>query len=910
MNSRILIALFFGCFTLIHTNADAAYTGLSAEIHAVDGIPGYTTYRVYANFDDVNDQLVSIYGYDLFPINITTTGDFYQDPNGGPLSSDIASVFFPLVPELEYDSWVTIAAEDNSVGGLNSVGIDYTNFEAGGDLVVNDFVGGAWFVLPNTVPEAFATTGRVLVAQLTTNGDLSFAMNVQWRDASNGDNVNDGETLSVAFSLPGCNDPAADNYNPNATEDDGSCIFPAPSFTDLSYELVASDAVAGFDTYRVYANFTNPLDQVVTIFGQDVTPLSISTTGTFYQDALGGGTSSSINAGAFGSFPSLEYDSWVTIGTEAAPNNLNEIGLDVSSFEGGGALEINDAFGGGWFVIPDAEPEAFPDAMGRVLLGQFTTDGIVTFSVAMQYRAQDGLSYIEQPSITFPDMILGCTDVLACNYDASATDDDNSCILPTGCETCSGETDGSGTVIDNDSDNDGVCDADEIAGCQDITACNYNAAATDSAACTFPTGCETCSGETDGSGTIVDNDSDNDGVCDSDEIAGCQDDTACNYNAAATDSAACIYATGCETCSGETDGSGTVIDNDSDNDGVCDADEIAGCQDNTACNYNASATDAAACNFATGCETCSGETDGSGTVIDNDSDNDGVCDDDEVVGCQDNTACNYNASATDSAACIFATGCETCSGETDGSGTVIDNDSDNDGVCDTDEIVGCQDILACNYNEDATDSGITCVFASGCDTCSGEKDGTGVVVDNDSDNDGVCDDDEVVGCQDPIACNFDPNATDSGVCLTNDECGVCGGSGTLGCTDPSADNFDSNAACDDGTCITGGCTYSFALNFNPAATYDDGSCIERIDGCTDNTAFNFDPTANNDDGSCEFEMLGCTDCSADNYDSTANTDDGSCTYAPSGCPGDFNTDGFVTSADLTGFLSAFGQACP
>ena len=35
------------------------------------------------------------------------------------------------------------------------------------------------------------------------------------------------------------------------------------------------------------------------------------------------------------------------------------------------------------------------------------------------------------------------------------------------CESCSGATDGTGTVVDNDSDDDGVCDADEVAGCQD-----------------------------------------------------------------------------------------------------------------------------------------------------------------------------------------------------------------------------------------------------------------------------------------------------------------------------------------------------------------------------------------------------------------------------------------------------------
>ena len=41
------------------------------------------------------------------------------------------------------------------------------------------------------------------------------------------------------------------------------------------------------------------------------------------------------------------------------------------------------------------------------------------------------------------------------------TDSDDSCVFATGCETCSGETDGTGTVVDNDSDDDGVCDADE-----------------------------------------------------------------------------------------------------------------------------------------------------------------------------------------------------------------------------------------------------------------------------------------------------------------------------------------------------------------------------------------------------------------------------------------------------------------
>ena len=84
----------------------------------------------------------------------------------------------------------------------------------------------------------------------------------------------------------------------------------------------------------------------------------------------------------------------------------------------------------------------------------------------------------------------GCTDASACNYNSSATDDDGSCIYTVdACDTCSGETDGTGTVVDNDADDDGVCDADEVAGCQDATACNYNVLATDDdASCIYTVG--------------------------------------------------------------------------------------------------------------------------------------------------------------------------------------------------------------------------------------------------------------------------------------------------------------------------------------------------------------------------------------------------------------------------------------
>jgi hypothetical protein len=55
---------------------------------------------------------------------------------------------------------------------------------------------------------------------------------------------------------------------------------------------------------------------------------------------------------------------------------------------------------------------------------------------------------------------------------------------------------------------------------------------------------------------------------------------------------------------------------------------------------------------------------------------------------------------------------------------------------------------------------------------------------------------------------------------------VSGANEIAGCTDPSACNYDSNATCDVGSCYyyCGGCLDPSAVNFNADAEFDDGSC--------------------------------------------------------------------------------------
>ncbi len=494
------VSIFLLFFT---TQLHAAYTGLTAELVSENSIPGYSTYRIYANFSSPDDQLVSVTGYEGGAIFINTTGDFYQNDNGGGLATSIDPTFFAQIPDLQYDSWLTIGGEDNSLEGLNSIALNLNDFEAGGNFLINTDPGGGLYVLPNSTPEAFPDAqGRVLLAQLTANNDIEVQLNIQWRDGNEVSTNEIGETVEQTISQPS-------------------------AYDGLSYELVANDEIPGFDTYRIYANFSSPEVQLITVYGQDANPLELSTTGTFYQNELGGPLSTDITEASISLDPDLAYDSWVTIGTEQAPNGLTTLGVDFIDFEAGNAILVDDMIGGGWFVLPDSEPLAFPDAQGRILLAQVTTNGTTTFSCGLQHRASDGTSFESYDSITFPDELFGCTDEEACNYNPAALEDDGSCEYNIDeCGNCGG-TDTSGCTDPEalNYDPDADCDDDSCiysdSGCTYDFAINYNPFA------------------------VVD-----DGSC-IERIDGCTDDTAVNYDASANnDDDSCIYPLdGCTDCS-------------------------------------------------------------------------------------------------------------------------------------------------------------------------------------------------------------------------------------------------------------------------------------------------------------------------------------------------------------------------
>ena len=130
---------------------------------------------------------------------------------------------------------------------------------------------------------------------------------------------------------------------------------------------------------------------------------------------------------------------------------------------------------------------------------------------------------------------------------------------------------------------------------------------------------------------------------------------------------------------------------------------VLGCTDSEACNYNAQANVEGDCTFPIEYYNCANEC-----ILD--SDEDGVCDELEVTGCMDPTAFNYNELATDPGNCDpFIFGC------TDPTMFNFDPSANTDNGGCIPVILGCTDSLAFNYDPDAnTDSGGCIEVVAGC----------------------------------------------------------------------------------------------------------------------------------------------------------------------------------------------------
>ncbi len=169
--------------------ASAALQSLSMEL-VNSGAEG-NTYRLMANLE-AGARVDAVYGNSQGALSVAATNgaSMYHNANGGPTSKEINSNFFPFVPSMEWDSYVSIGAlYQNGApfngNNLNNIGISWADWEGGGDLYTDN---GSWFVTPEDAQGA-ELNGQVFLGQFTVQGgtgtsaDLIGQVNLQGKDA-------------------------------------------------------------------------------------------------------------------------------------------------------------------------------------------------------------------------------------------------------------------------------------------------------------------------------------------------------------------------------------------------------------------------------------------------------------------------------------------------------------------------------------------------------------------------------------------------------------------------------------------------------------------------------------------------------------------------------------------------------
>ncbi|MBL31920.1 MAG: hypothetical protein CMP62_04265 [Flavobacteriales bacterium] len=532
---------------------------------------------------------------------------------------------------------------------------------------------------------------EVLEVEWTTDSSVNSASGYGW-----------SAELICEEAIEGCTEPYAENYNPDANTDDGSCILDCTylltydSYIDLNYDNSVSNYYCNYyvsnGTYTIEQAESYGYNCDCVILGcTDPEALNydeeafINDCSCIYEENC---TSISVTGGSYPTEVSweIENENGDIVSSGGAPY------CDNFCFEDGCyTVNMNDSYGDGW--------------NNAVLsIGDY------------DYTFTTGYSAIAPFGYNNDDCIIeGCTNSLADNYNEEANYDDGSCEY--GCEY--------------------------LLTYESYMELNYdNSVSNYYCAYYFELGYYTIEYMEETLGYNCD--------C---VLVGCTDPEATNYDEEAfLDDCSCIYENDCPSISfNTTDSSLGWSINDMDGE--------------TVLSYNNSGQEMGGyCGnfcFEDGCyiinmtstwgggwyQTTLDIGNESFTLLNGSEGIEAFAYNTEInceIGCTDPDASNYNENA------------------------ILD-----DGSC---VVFGCTITSACNYDPEATAFDGSCYYCymDDCNTYPIESyDCEGNCVDEDQD--GICDNEEMIGCMDENGCNYDPNATEEGDCIYPEQYYDCDG---------------------------------------------------------------------------------------------------------------------------------------
>jgi hypothetical protein len=660
---KALLLLSIVALSLSTAQCFAQATGVHAEVFAVhDGIvgqydlTGYTTYRVYVDFENDSDFLSAIYGLlgddeepDDEDMAVYINGDCFEELQFGnnliPVSPE---AIVQIEPSLAYDSFFTIGKVYSSDAGSVLMAVAAA---ANADQFCGSYIDdGAVFTNIGQPNGVAGVDQKVLVAQVTTNGsfDIEFCTQTFAYGSQDDENVL-YNCWSLTNVIGGCTDPDAPEYDPNATVNDYSCnggtVMGCMDETASNFNPNATLD----DGSCEYVGCMDP--EAVNYDPNAQTPAACLYAGCMFQNACNYDPDANISDGSC-EYPgcndpeALNYQPDASCFDEASCNyspvtgdyelsvelyNPNpaqpihgEVNLtDMNCYRVYLHLEPGDQLISVYSLLDDENGE-FPSTFDLGVLapggcyqhsmGGNTVMGVNCglfqafpglefdsfFTIGMTSNCESGSVYL---ATTVPEEVPGefCGALIDDGTYFSTGDQINNIVDDSGKIliaqiTTSGSMAFSGCFqIFNQADPN-----QEAFGCSMIEA---------TAGCTDPLA------DNYNPLATIDN-----GYCAYSAVLGCTDAAACNFVAEATDDdGSCTYPD-----APYLDCEGNCL-NDTDGDGICNELEIAGCTDENACNFVAEATDEdLSCTYP---------------------------------GCLDETACNYDPEAPcgDDELCMYIT---------------------------------------------------------------------------------------------------------------------------------------------------------------------------------------------------------------------------------------------------------------
>jgi len=254
----LILAVCLGAFS----GSQAQVTSITVEEFYTDngsvaGYPaGHTTYRIYANTENANDRVTTVSGNDDNPLSLSVTGSgIWNSPTGGGVLGDASPCILfdnPATAIAEYDSYITVGVDCNNDGAANPVYKAEDSAQpwqnqafatapyGSGEFVVNTPVGGTWFVLPDNANSQAGSDLKVLLAQITTDGEICGIFNLQifpnYSGAGSDPVYGSFEFSSTTGCIAGCTAEEAVNFNEAATYDNGLCLFACEVTIDATAE--------------------------------------------------------------------------------------------------------------------------------------------------------------------------------------------------------------------------------------------------------------------------------------------------------------------------------------------------------------------------------------------------------------------------------------------------------------------------------------------------------------------------------------------------------------------------------------------------------------------------------------------------------------------------------------------------